>query len=320
MIKELTPLLILSYIFLWSSIVIADTTKNLNQLPKKWHYIHIRPYFNNVKGDGSSVLIWQKEDTTVPETLRDMLKPIPSILKHQLFAKETDNPFKPVFANFYTKASQKKFQLCDFVGIQFELDDNNKTKEWYIAAAAEVCIYGDNAIRRVYAGGSSDIHSWIVQQDNMGKYRVLMESEGTISIGNNRNMGYREIKRSYIYNKHVYRKRNKQNPSSVCGSGTLKWQYQNGQYLPTEMYPSISSCSRYYDDFLSPETKAEFNARMKKVASQDVLNWLEKVRGEKLSVDKNGSLLPIPAQTSTTTKKQFNNDEAKAIKELLNLY
>ena len=317
MIKELIRIFILMHIFLWVGTVRAEPTKDLNHLPERWNHVHIRPYFyDNVKENGSSILLWRNKNGS-SEDFDNILKPVPNSLKYQLFAKKTVNPFRSVFADFYTKASQKKFQLCDFVGIQFELDDNKKTKEWYIAAAAEVCIYGDNAIRRVYAGGSSDIHSWILQQDNRGRYRVLIESEGTISIGNNRNMGYREIKESYIYNKHVYRKRNKQNPASVCGGGTLKWQYQNDQYLPVKMYPSINSCSRYYDDFLSPETKAEFDARMAQLVSQNVLNWLEKVRGEKLTVDRDGNLLPMSPQTSSPLKKQFDDNEVKAIKKLL---
>ncbi|WP_162596675.1 hypothetical protein, partial [Thiofilum flexile] len=189
-------------------------------------------YAPNGKILDSSVTLSDNQEHTIDQV--SVKNPLPEALKKALFSPSTPNPFKTAYTVFYTPTAFKQLQSCPFVGIEFDLDNNRKTQEWYIATPTVGCVKSQPYID----GGTS--HNWILQKTEKGLFRVIMESDSSI-------YSYKaDLKRS-IYKPlstlhHVMRF----NPSSKlgCGAVLINWSYNptKQQYQMGKTYLQQSNC------------------------------------------------------------------------------
>ena len=229
----------------------------LGVMPPDWYKVGIFVNFDNVKIRSSYLNLYKSVDDTVASTLDNALSPLPFELKQKLFASETRNPFQILFPQVYLAEKNNLYQHCDFVGIQFELDDNQKTKEWFISFPAEKCINKGDAIMRP---SEAESHAWIMQKKGDGIYTILMQSEGSLYVLNDKKQGYKTLE-TKIFNQAV-----KRDNQQSCGYGIISWRYQNKRYTPQRLFPKINGCEHLFPEIgASPEQR-----------EQTVFNFVEK--------------------------------------------
>ena len=320
--KEL-QLIITSLFFSLPSIAMADTStlKNLQIISNDWHDLEIYPLFdkghfyednspaNDYEVYGSIILGGKQIDGKKPFLWEKHLKKVPLILKYALFNKDTVNPFRPVFPDIYTSDNQKKIKHCgDFIGVQFELDDLPETKEWYIAAPSEYCIYGEKAIIEGSIGSSSKPHVWVLQKNKKGHYRILMESEGKTYIVNKKHQGYKEIV-THIYNKHIYRQQADKNPDTICGSGAISWQYQSDSYQPSGLSPNAYACGRFSKKFINTGVPEKYRIKMEKEVVKPLLvRWLNTFSRVAVTVNEKNEVIPLQINQHRKQKKTVSSN------------
>lgn len=216
--------------------------------------------FYNPDGKGVEIraTLANQKDQTIGEVKTTVL--LPTSLKRQLFFPTTSNPFKAVYAVLYTPAALKKLQNCPFVGIEFDLDSNRKTREWYISTSTVGCVKNQSYID----GGMG--HNWILQKTEKGQFRVLMESDSTLHVAklNNKKSLYKPLETLHVVMRF--------SPSSKLGCGAIsvdwtysstKQQYQIGKtYLQQANCPEIQGVAN--NQRLMARIKAEIDPWMNK--------------------------------------------------------
>jgi len=312
--KKAIQLIITNIFFLLSSIAMADTStmEDLKNISNSWYFLEINPNFDkesffdqsqypaNLNLVAGSIILREKQtDNREEYSWAKKLKAIPLKIKNDLFSKKTNNPFKPLFPEIYTLNGKKKLRHCgDFVGVQFELDDIKETQEWLIAAPVEYCIYGKKAIIEDFAGYDSSAHIWILQKKQNNHYRVLMESEGVTYVINKKHQGYKRIS-TYIYNKHIYRKKALRNPDSVCGSGGIGWQYQSDSYQPVSISVDAYSCSH---------SSEKYRIKMaKEVVKPLLVRWLNTFSRVPVTINEKNEVVPLQINQHPKQKKTVSN-------------
>jgi hypothetical protein len=192
------------------------------------------------------------------------MRQLPSTVKQSIFLPTTYNPFKPAYAYLYIASTLAKLKNCQFIGIQFELDDNPKTQEWFISMPLYGCLNGQAS------GNGGDAHLWITQKDSQNKTRVLMEADGALSLVKTPQdkFGYRQIRTEHYVTRFA-----PQNPLG-CGRVAMKWIYQGKQYKILQQGPTFSvDCDgdRYNENLSEAE-----NAQRKRRAAQQVKAVVER--------------------------------------------
>ncbi|WP_020558594.1 hypothetical protein [Thiofilum flexile] len=183
---------------------------------------------------------------------------LPNIVKQNLFRSTTYNPFKAAYAYLYTSSNLEKLKSCSFVGVPFELDNNSKTQEWFISTSLYGCLKGQ------VRGDGGGIHSWVLQQDSQNKSRVLMESDGPLSITKTPQdkAGYRQMRTEHYVIRFAPQEK------IGCGKVLLKWGYNGKQYKILEQGPIFSAdCP---GDWYSADLSKEENAQRKHQAATQV--------------------------------------------------
>ncbi len=188
-------------------------------------------FFTQYAPDGeilrSSITLFDNKKHTVGGARANLL---PKVLKETLFSSTTYNPFKAAYEVLYTPDTLKQMQSCPFVGAEFDLDNNHKTQEWYIATSTVGCVKSQPYINGITS------HNWILQKTEKGIFRVLMESDEGLFIAKltNKNNLYRPIEAFHVTMRF--------NPSSKVGCGAVRidWTYnptkQQYQMGKTRLY------------------------------------------------------------------------------------
>lgn len=222
-------------------------------------------FFTQYDGDGvitrSSITLYSKKrETQGRYTIESAL---PLDIKQALFSPHTQNPFKKAYATFYTAANFKQLQTCSLIGANFNLDNNLKTEEWYVATSATGCIKEQAHID----GGTS--HNWIIQRDEQGQFRIVMESYGSLTVEPaTQQSPYKPLSTTH----HVMRFM----PQSAlgCGDVYIKWRYNKAkqQYQHTFYNPRIAGCSQKfsYEIVTDPGAKKAIAA-----VNQIVRHWIK---------------------------------------------
>ena len=272
-------------LFLLSTSHAALSKDQLTRMLSNGHKVGFFVNFDGIKIRNSHLDIYENGNDIVGSTLDNVLKPISSDLIQHLFSPETINPFRVLFPQIYQSAQNNAYQYCDFVGIQFELDDRQDTQEWFISFPAEKCLYADNAIIQ---NSYSEAHSWFIQKDSQGIYKVLMQSEGLLYSIKHKNHAYRTLE-TQIFNQHMQR-----NNKKSCGYGIITWNYQNNQYIPQQLFSKINGCESVF-----PETGEDPRQREKNMVTlveKLLFNTLNKLIPNKLFIDNEGKLNIISIQ------------------------
>ncbi len=244
---------------------------------------------------------------------------IPEKLKLMIFSKQIINPFKVLFPYIYTIKAQNLIKQCskppnnfyanryfDFRGIQFELDDNLETTEWYITAPIEACFYAKYHHLNYLEDKYNDIgHNWLVQKQANGQYRILMESEGSTNIYNKKHQGYKDFT-TQAYGNHIYRQKAKKDSDKYCWEAWISWKYKSGSYQPTR----VAGLGCEYSDEKSKRIKQE-----KEVIIPLVLRWLNIYTPEPITVNEKKEVIPV--NNVKNSQSSFNQDELNAINKLL---
>lgn len=193
-------------------------------------------YASNGKILDSSITLSDEQEHTTGVVVANTLSPS---LKKSLFLPTTLNPFKDAYAVLYAPTAFKQLQNCSFVGIEFDLDNNHKTKEWYIATSATGCIKEQPYID----GGSS--HNWILQQTEKKQFRVLMESDDGLCVDklNNKQDRYKPLETLHAVMRFK--------PSSTLGCGEVRvyWVFNlaKNQYQWTKTQIVQANCPINYE-------------------------------------------------------------------------
>ncbi len=299
-------------------------SNDLNTIPNQWYKSLFRPFFyDKNKLDGDSIILWETKGKETTKDLHDMLKIIPNKVKQRLFSNQTLNPFRAIYSDVYTPKARKAFKKCDFVGIQFKLDDRAETQEWYIAAPVETCLYGEKAIGPIPAGDNSEIHYWILQKDSRNQYQILMESGGLLTVTNIKQQGYKQLK-TQIFNQHIYRDKADKDtyPLQSCGGARIIWEFRADKYYPIELYPATAFCDRGYDEMMhNYERGMLLDKQLKEVVRPQVLQWLNSFSKGALTVNwKTFQVIPAnpkPSPEKGKSSTTFSADEMEIIDKLL---
>lgn len=195
---------------------------------------------------------------------------VPTDIQRALFSPTTQNPFKKAYATFYSPTNFKQLQRCQFIGADFNLDNNPKTEEWYISISATGCIKDQPYID----GGTS--HNWITQRNEKGQFKVLMESDDSLMIDLVTSQSpYKPL--NTIHNVMRFM------PKSPLGCGDIymKWRYNNTkkQYQYTFYNPRHAGCDQKfsYETVTDPGAKKAI-AAVNKVVTPWVKNNLPAFR------------------------------------------
>lgn len=188
---------------------------------------------------------------------------LPDDIRQALFSPATQNPFKKAYATFYTPANFKQLQRCQFIGSDFNIDNNPKTEEWYVATSATSCIKDQSYID----GGTS--HNWIIQRDEKGKFKILMESDDSLTID------FATAQSSYKPLNTIHNVMRFMPKSTLgCGDVYMKWRYNHAkkQYQYTFYNPRIAGCDQKfsYEIVTDPEAKKAIAA-----VNKVVIPWVK---------------------------------------------
>lgn len=247
---------------------------DLASVPAAWQKLQVDVRFQQQQLQSAQIRLYDAPGQA-PQTLSHSVKPAPAYLRDALFAPSTANPFRSAFAPLYQAA--QRLNTCPFVAVQIEVDHQAATQEWYLATAAEYCLQGQQAV--LAQGTDFSAHVWLLQRLSNGRFRVLMQSTGALTVdASGTTQGYKALQ-TRIFNPHVIRS-NGSHTQPVCGFGVIDWRYQQGRYQPIKLYPIVSTCERHYQALLRPEeTQAQFLARMKPLVKHYVLQWLRQATG-----------------------------------------
>jgi hypothetical protein len=190
---------------------------------------------------------------------------LPFDIKQALFSPRTQNPFKQAYATFYTAANFKQLQTCSFIGANFNLDNNLKTEEWYVATSATRCIKDQPD----FWYSNSITHNWIIQRDEAGKFRILMESDDSLTVEPlTPQSPYKPLSTTH----HVMRFM----PQSAlgCGDAPLTWHYNNTkkQYQYTFYAARVTGCERKFSFEIMSDSGAK---KAKAAVRQVVIPWIK---------------------------------------------
>ncbi|WP_020559511.1 hypothetical protein [Thiofilum flexile] len=185
-------------------------------------------YFDG-KITSASITVYNKKKETLHDIDIKLDIPLPANIKQAIFSPNTQNPFKKAYATFYTPANFKQLKTCPFTGIDFNIDNNLKTEEWYITTPAAGCIKGQRDIDGVTS------HNWIIQRDEVGKFRVLMESDKSLTIDPVTSQSpYKPLSTYHSIQRFM--------PKSTleCGDAYIKWRYNNTKKQYQYFFKKIS--------------------------------------------------------------------------------
>ncbi|WP_026221011.1 hypothetical protein [Thiofilum flexile] len=177
----------------------------------------------------SSISIYNKRNDLQDNIEINLAIPLPADIKQALFSPSTQNPFKKAYATFYTPTNFKQLKTCPFTGIDFNIDNNLKTEEWYITTPATGCIKDQHDIDGITS------HNWIIQRDEVGKFRVLMESDKSLVIDLvTPQSPYKPLSTYHSIQRFM--------PKSTleCGDAYIKWRYNNTKKQYQYVFKKIS--------------------------------------------------------------------------------
>jgi len=299
--KTILQVIMASILLSLTSYVIANKTtfKDLQYLKNDWYKLLF--YSLNTSPD---LRLYKTRDDYIEgyDRRKDFyLVKIPPKLKQIIFSNHTINPFKSMFPYIYTVNNKKIITRCaNFTGVQFELDDNPETTEWYIIAPVETCLRDKDFFRKnpVTLNPSEVGHIWIVQKQPNGQYRIVMEAEGDTAITNTKHQGYKQLD-TFIYNRHIYRREVENNSNKYCGKAGISWRYQSGNYQPTRVGGSASNC-KYHSE-------RHKNMLVKNIVIPLVLQWLNIYTPEQITINEKNEVVPLQINQHPKQKKTVSN-------------
>jgi len=241
-----------------------------------------------------TVLIYDNQSSSGLEKQVDLL-PIPLSIKKKITDQQTLNPFREKYSYIYTKKNIDKFLKCPALGLSIEIDNDLSTSEWVITSSPFLCLSNKGR------GVDSTPHIWVLQKYKNNKYRILVESDKSISIINptrNKNSDYKQIK-TELYLKQV-------NPdANECGGAYLNWQYKKG-----EGYRVIKKSYHVQDCDLGSS-----HGKMKKAYTEKHLKAIKPKVSTLLDTLKNNNMQE-KYKTDGLNLNSFNSNEEKAIQIL----
>lgn len=186
------------------------------------------------------------------------------------------NPFKNSYLHFYTNPVIELLKSkCPFVGVNFELDGNNNTQEWLVTTNIGAC---NSKIL------DSENHIWIIQKEQNKNWRVLMESDATLTAKTIKVKSYKQLWTEHYVNSF--------SPKSGlgCGRVALRWNYLNGRYRIIKQGIDYGDCSSkfvfdrpesgyndapdYVSEAENTRRKRQAEAKVKVIANQ----WLQTLK------------------------------------------
>ena len=98
-------------------------------------------------------------------------------LKKALFDPNTNNAFKKFYPAYYSSTYQAIMKQCEFVFSPIEVDNNSRTKEWWIGMSPYACrptpIVGLEQNVLLNTG-----HNWLMQEYKPNQFQIIMENDG----------------------------------------------------------------------------------------------------------------------------------------------
>ena len=239
----------------------------------------------------------------------DMLY-FPQHILDRIISSQTSNAFRKVYPQIYQAQHLEKLRKCPFLGTQFELDNDASTSEWLATISIPLCL------RLEKRGVDSNPHMWIVQKQADNTWRVLMESDSSISVINssqNDRPAYKHLK-TWLYNRRSWL-----GHENNCGGARIVWKYQDEQYHPIELHYQTHDC-----DFQNSHSEVRMQYEKKHLANIKLmvdqrLDNLEKPHlNQSTATARKKSVSMVPDKIRHSKKTDFSDNERKAIEILLN--
>ncbi|MBO0612516.1 MAG: hypothetical protein RL122_2454 [Pseudomonadota bacterium] len=225
--KIIAPLLLVAgCCFSASSSAVPDepTVKLSNSWYKATFATRFPPQGASLPPASGTAVLYRNKADLVGETYDSVFKPAPQNVQTALAATNTVNPFHPQFAALYTPTALRKRAACTMLSTPIELDDKSATKEWVVAFSAVQCLEADAAA--ALRSGDTTPHQWVLQKITNGKYRILAEGDGNITLTNHqKEQGYKEIRTSMLI------PRTFPEHKLQCGGAEFTWHYRNNGYV-----------------------------------------------------------------------------------------
>ncbi|WP_020394084.1 hypothetical protein [Thiolinea disciformis] len=147
---------------------------------------------------------------------RTLMPPISTKLKKIIFSKNTKNPFREIYSDFYNIKNMKYRDKCPYRQISLDIDKNPITQEWFIISPVTGCIAGQ------YSTTNNNQHIWLLQKQK-NNYIILAEGE-SILMDINGSKSYPDLKITYYLSSVV-----PPHPILACGSAIQKWSFDTRQ-------------------------------------------------------------------------------------------
>ena len=183
-----------------------------------WQKISAQLVFPPNAAPLSRLLIYQ--DNALSQTDDGAFTPISSSIRQALLAPQTENPFRTRLPKLYQ--ARAGLANCPMVMTTIDLDNQADTQEYWIAYSRLRCFVLDEAERLRQADNQP--HYVLLQKKANGTYRVLMESDGSLSIINQLSSGYKTLESKIMLAREF------PNHTLQCGGAELGWRYEGKAY------------------------------------------------------------------------------------------
>jgi hypothetical protein len=172
-------------------------------------------------------------------------------LKKDLFDSNTQNSFKKFYPAYYSSAYQAVMQQCEFVYYPIEVDNNSRTREWWIGMSPYACQptpIVDLEQNALLASG----HNWLLQEYKPNQFQIIMESDtgygGLIVNIKKTILGWSSLETYFDTDSYDALTKNK------CGQIYAVWKfnpkyhnYQVDQYHPAVTPPVMCAKQYHYE-------------------------------------------------------------------------
>ncbi|MEZ5536622.1 MAG: hypothetical protein R3F02_13485 [Thiolinea sp.] len=258
----------------------AKTNSVLDNFPvvtNRWHSLHFDLIFDENKLAYQRIKMFENSRVDSAKIYEGELYQGKMNLLRPILTSIRSRPFQKAFDTVHQGLRGKQYDNDEFVGIQFELDDNPATQEWYLAFQFEFCSSNNSSGDALTTTCNDEqIHSWIIQSQGEAGYRILMETNGLMRISKNKQShGYKSII-TYSFNRLNYpspTENRVEGEPPPCGRGEIEWAYTDSQYLPIKLTPIKGSCDlQFLDD---NETLEEFAERTEPIIKFYLEKWIK---------------------------------------------
>lgn len=220
----------------------------------EWQKISAQVTFSANGSALGRLLIYQ--GSRLSETDDSAFKTMAAPLRTALLSPQTTNPFRARFPAIYRERSA--LAHCPMLAAAIDVDNQASTQEYLIAYSRLRCLELEPSERLRH--GDTEPHYVILQQQANDRYRVLMESDGEISVLNKQAAGYKALESKVMLEREF------PTHELQCGGAELTWRYDGNAYQLSKTSYVAQDCEpRHFPNLAGAEWDKAYAQVVRKV-------------------------------------------------------